>query len=666
MDFEAQIRRVAAVTTDTIGGLKGGLQTMTDAAIKEASKFSFSNEEAAQALYILASAGLSAKESVDALHGTMSLAQATGASLKESTYLQTAAINTFGIAASNASNVADLLTTAVNASALEVGDLSYSFKYAAGPAQSAGVGITDLTTALMVMAQGGIRGQRAGTSLRMSFKQLIDPTAKAKGAMADLGLTTASFVGPNGGLRKLNEILPMIREKLLKLPKAQQSATVAALVGTNAWSGFQTLLNQSPKFWDKFEKKARKSFGSVASEADIAAKKTQQSTKAALENTGNMIQGFFIKILMKYSPQIQAALLNIGHWFESLGDRIPDIINFVRPFWDTFVQGWHLFITLAKDALVIVAVGLIILRKIMKPLGKMIHFVNEHWDTFRTILIGIGAILAVFYAIRLAKTIIFWTRFAIATVKVTIAIYKAGGAIRALSFLFMTNPLTIWIVAIGVLIIGLILLWKKFKWFRDAVGAVLDWIKSHWEIFAIALFGPIGIAVVLIVKKWDTLKAAFQRVWDSIKAVFWAAFNWIKKNVIDPIIGFVDTITSWLPGQMSSAEAIAGLARATAGGRGPGGTVVIGGRTVTVSPPSEAAGGITKRAGLSWVGEEGPELLTLPRGARVDPLPAGGPSPLDLGEYGLGEGTIVTKVYLDKKQIAEAVHSYVKSKQARR
>jgi hypothetical protein len=38
--------------------------------------------------------------------------------------------------------------------------------------------------------------------------------------------------------------------------------------------------------------------------------------------------------------------------------------------------------------------------------------------------------------------------------------------------------------------------------------------------------------------------------------------------------------------------------------------------------PGLAEGGTVERAGLSWVGEQGPELLSLPRGAQVTPLPA--------------------------------------------
>lgn len=36
--------------------------------------------------------------------------------------------------------------------------------------------------------------------------------------------------------------------------------------------------------------------------------------------------------------------------------------------------------------------------------------------------------------------------------------------------------------------------------------------------------------------------------------------------------------------------------------------------------PGQAEGGVTMRPGLSWVGEEGPEILSLPRGAEVRPL----------------------------------------------
>ena len=80
--------------------------------------------------------------------------------------------------------------------------------------------------------------------------------------------------------------------------------------------------------------------------------------------------------------------------------------------------------------------------------------------------------------------------------------------------------------------------------------------------------------------------------------------------------------------------------------------------------PLMAAGGLIRAAGAAIVGERGPELVTLPRGASVMPTPAvqaiGAAPGLE------GEQTIITKVYLDRRQIAEAVGRYVADVRARR
>ena len=64
-----------------------------------------------------------------------------------------------------------------------------------------------------------------------------------------------------------------------------------------------------------------------------------------------------------------------------------------------------------------------------------------------------------------------------------------------------------------------------------------------------------------------------------------------------------------------------------------------------------AGGGTTSSSGPLWVGERGPELLNLPRGANVIPLPR-------VPEFtggGMSRRPVHTHVYLDRKQIALAV-----------
>lgn len=58
-------------------------------------------------------------------------------------------------------------------------------------------------------------------------------------------------------------------------------------------------------------------------------------------------------------------------------------------------------------------------------------------------------------------------------------------------------------------------LWKNaiepaFKGIAAAVSMVVDWVKGHWPLLLALLTGPIGIAVLLIVKYWADIKRWFQ------------------------------------------------------------------------------------------------------------------------------------------------------------
>jgi hypothetical protein len=82
--------------------------------------------------------------------------------------------------------------------------------------------------------------------------------------------------------------------------------------------------------------------------------------------------------------------------------------------------------------------------------------------------------------------------------------------------------------------------------------------------------------------------------------------------------------------------------------------------------PGLATGGTIRRAGAALVGEAGPELVTLPRGANVMPIPAvaglGGALPLDPGV----ERPIQVQLVVDGRVLAETVARHVANKRARR
>jgi len=204
-------------------------------------------------------------------------------------------------------------------------------------------------------------------------------------------------------------------------------------------------------------------------------------------------------------------------------------------------------------------------------------------------------------------------------------------------------------LAIAAVVAGIVILYLKWKWFHNAVNNTWNWIKSHWPLLVSILLGPISIVTVLIIKNFGKIKDAAKSVWGTIKSTFSKITGFLKQVFsVDFVKGIGRGIADWLNAHTPFGD-----------------TIDLGIKKIHI--PALAAGGTMIRAGAALVGEQGPELVSLPRGASVYPTPvveALGARPSL--EAGGGGQTVVTKVYLDKRQIAEAVGTYAADQRARR
>jgi phage-related protein len=85
-------------------------------------------------------------------------------------------------------------------------------------------------------------------------------------------------------------------------------------------------------------------------------------------------------------------------------------------------------------------------------------------------------------------------------------------------------------------------------------------------------------------------------------------FEWLMDNVLKPIIDVLARAVDWFNQLLGFNGKSVNMTT----------SVVDQGRA---SIPGQAKGGVTAMAGLSWVGEKGPELMSMPRGATVTPIP---------------------------------------------
>lgn len=97
---------------------------------------------------------------------TITLAQAAGMDMTDAATAMAATINQFGLEATEANKVINVLAAGSKYGAAEISDLAQSFKVTGSTAAAAGLSVEQTAGALEVLSQSNLKGAEAGTALR--------------------------------------------------------------------------------------------------------------------------------------------------------------------------------------------------------------------------------------------------------------------------------------------------------------------------------------------------------------------------------------------------------------------------------------------------------------------------------------------------------------------
>ena len=198
-NFEESMSNVEALS----GASTEELRQLSDLAKELGATTKFTAKESADAMGYMAMAGWDAQQMLAGMPGVLQLAAASGEDLALVSDIVTDSMTAFGLTAADTSRYADVLAaTAANANT-SVGVMGETFKYAAPVAGALGYSIEDVSTAIGLMANAGIKGSNAGTALRNVFNGLLGGVTltsdafgeiqvsgvQADGTMADFGTT---------------------------------------------------------------------------------------------------------------------------------------------------------------------------------------------------------------------------------------------------------------------------------------------------------------------------------------------------------------------------------------------------------------------------------------------------------------------------------------------
>jgi len=184
--FDDALQKSIAIMGDVDKAMR---ENLANTAREVAKELGISHEEAARSYYYLASAGLSAAESLKAMPAVAKLAKAGALDMAEATDIATDIMTAFGKEVEDLANINDILIATVTKSNTNLQMLGEAMKYLAPSAHAVGWSIEEMSAAVGLLSNAGIKASQAGTYLRQIIAQLLDPTDTAKGVLESLGLT---------------------------------------------------------------------------------------------------------------------------------------------------------------------------------------------------------------------------------------------------------------------------------------------------------------------------------------------------------------------------------------------------------------------------------------------------------------------------------------------
>lgn len=623
---------------------------------QDASLPGVSARDAANAMTELSKAGLSVNDTLAASKGVMSLAKAGQIDVADAATIAAQALNAFKLKGSDAGKVADVLANGANASATDIRGLSLGLQQSAAVASQFGVSLEDTVTTLGLFANRGMQGSDAGTSLKTMLISLANPSKKAANLMHQLGINAYDASGKFVGMRQLAQNL---QNGLKGLSEEQKQQALATIFGTDAFRAAAFLADSAGKSYDDMSKavgrsgaamdlaKAQNSGFNGALDnlkstietvaTDFGQKLLPELTKiikqladsGAIEAFGNILTALLPVLKMVAAGFVALKVAHVVGWFGQLGAKIKEAGSVIGAL-STVLRTNPLGLIITVIAALIPL--LIDLENRFHIFSTVVEWIKTAWngmvEWFTGIFTGIGQALSNV-----------WQAITTAFNNVTAFLQQWGPTILAIMF---------WPFS---LLIGLVIT------FKDQIMAVLNalWggISAGFQAVTGFIQAVFQTASAVVMAVWSPIAGFFGGVWAQIRGIFsgvgnffGAVFGWAANaasGALNSIIGVASGVYN----------AIASFFRpiGTVAGNMIGGTIrgvvngIIGmvqnGLNSFISMINGAAGIINKipgvhipgiphvglprlafgaknyAGGVTLVGERGPELVNLPKGADV-------------------------------------------------
>lgn len=317
MSFESAMSQVEAVS----GASAEEMDKLTEKAKEMGKNTKFSATESAEAFNYMAMAGWKTEDMINGIEGIMNLAAASGEDLATTSDIVTDALTAMGYSAKDSGKLADVMAAASSNANTNVAMMGQTFQYAAPIVGALGYSMEDTAVAIGLMANAGIKGTQAGTSLRSILSRLSAPPKECATAMEELGM---SLTDSEGNMKSLDEVVGDLRTAFDGLSETEQTSMAKHIAGQEAMSGLLAIVNAAPADFNKLTEAVQESEGAAKSMADTM----NDNVGGQITLLRSKVEGIMIKIFERASGSIKTAINEVSDTLDNVdGDKVADRVG---------------------------------------------------------------------------------------------------------------------------------------------------------------------------------------------------------------------------------------------------------------------------------------------------------------------------------------------------
>ena len=313
IDFDRAMSKVQAIssaTTEEFQKLKKKAEDMGKST-------KFSSSEVAEARTYMGMAGWKTNDMLVGLDGILNLAAAGGTDLALASDIVTDGLTGLGLTAKDSSKFVDIMASTITNANTNVEMMGETLKYAGPVAGALGIKMEDLSLAIGLMSNAGVKSSQSGTALRGGLTNLVKPTDQIADKMTEYGI---SIQKTKDGSVDLMATIKLLRSKLGGLSETTQANALATIFGKESMSGWAAIINASETDFNKLSEAISNSDGKAKELSEVMQQNLGGSIdtmKSALE--GALKDGF--EAMLPVLENVVGKITDLANWFSSLDEE---------------------------------------------------------------------------------------------------------------------------------------------------------------------------------------------------------------------------------------------------------------------------------------------------------------------------------------------------------